>query len=85
MKKVIETALILDCRRFVVHGIELSKHNFVPVNSFFILRLRAWLDRGPWSMLSFQVAQAIVDVAHELFVWHPHEFLSERFDYVIEG
>jgi hypothetical protein len=36
-------------------------------------------------MLAFQVAQAIVDVSHELFVWHPREFLSERFDYVIEG
>jgi hypothetical protein len=34
---------------------------------------------------AFQVAQAIVDVSHELFPWHFREFLSERFDYVIEG
>jgi hypothetical protein len=33
---------------------------------------------------AFQVAQAIGEVSYELFAWYFREFLSERFDYVIE-
>ena len=37
VKKVIETALILDCWRFVVHGIALSRQDFALVNSWVVL------------------------------------------------
>ncbi len=53
------------------------------LGSFCLCERGSVLSRDQY--FAFEAIQAIVDDTHELFVWRAREFLSERFDCVIEG